>query len=267
MTDKAARAALRESIPVTAEVDPEQIEKAGLVVEELTPEIEETPAETEELIPETPAEEENVEEKKYTQAQLNKRIAKEVEKTRIEREAREATEARLLALEKKEGKTELTPAEIREQARLEGALEATKKIEFEQFVTATDNLIAMAEKEIPNFNKRYDEFVDNVDQLPRNMIDSLLHLENGHSVLNHLIKNSEEAEKIMKMSEKRQTIELAKLSEKVAAPKTKKLVAKAPEPIKTVGGAVKTTSAPSDSDSDAAWIEKRIATREKRVYR
>lgn len=277
MSTAEQRAALRESIPVEAMIDPEIAEKAGIPVEktEAKTDVKEEPdAEPEETAAEVEGEEEEVaveekpEKKGISQETFDRRIAKEVEKTRKEREAREALEARLAALEKKESKVELTPAEIKEQAKLEAEIEVKRQFAEQQYFHATNNLIAEAEKEIPNFNARYDEFKNNVDALPREAIDALLNLENGHTVLNHLMDNPDTAAKIMGMSEKKQTIELAKLSDKLAAPKIKAL-SKTPAPINPLGGTAKSsaTSIASDNDSDAAFYAKRQAALMKRVYR
>lgn len=276
MTTAEQRAALRESIQAEEFINTEEHQKIGLAPAkeaeaEATPEAEPV-AESEEIPPETPpeGEAEPVEEPEepaeetVSKKTFERRVAKEIEKTRLEREKREALEARLAALEKKEGKTDLTPAEIREQARLE----AKQEIIQEQFKIATDNLISAAEKEIPNFNKRYAEFSENVAPLPREAVETLLQLENGHSVLNHIMKNPDWAATFMGMNEKKQSAELGKLSEKLAAPKPKPL-SKAPAPLAPLGGASRAnvSAAASDTDSMEVFAAKRQKAHRERVYR
>jgi hypothetical protein len=115
--------------------------------------------------------------------------------------------------------------------------------------------------------KRLDALKENVDAPPRPLIDALLQLDNGHSVLNHLTEDFDEAARLYALNPVRQAIELAKLSErlkaKAAAPVTKRQLSRAPAPLNPISGGAKTISnaQPSDTDDDESWFAKRAATR------
>lgn len=211
---------------------------------------------------ETPALE-TAREVRITQETLDRRIAKEVKKTRDQQARADVLEAKLLALENKGDEKPLSQKEVNEQAELKATQIADARI----FDIATNNMVEAADKELGgSFNKLYAEFKDNVDEIPRSMIEPMLQLQNGHSVLNHLIKNPDEAEKLMAMSATRQTIELAKISSKIEASKLKPQ-SKAPAPIDPVGGKTRATTLPTDSDNDDDWFAKRQATKKERQYK
>ena len=102
-----------------------------------------------------------------------------------------------------------------------------------------------------------------------NFIMAALETEVPHKVLHFLGTNPEEANKIMKLSPRRQVIEMDRLAQKLLTPTEDPPVSKAPPPIKPVGGSAKPEVNP-DKMSTAEWIkwrEKDIAEKRKQGIR
>ena len=99
------------------------------------------------------------------------------------------------------------------------------------------------------------------------MIGILDDLDNGGAILNYLIDNLDEAERVYALSPAKMAVELTKLStkivkeaeEKAAAEKAakKKEISKVPEPKEPVNGSAKLSEEPKDTDSMDDWVAKR----------
>lgn len=277
---KEDRQALRDSIAVEAIVVDEEVatltDPASEVEDEKAPtkvavvaKVEQTEAELadENTEVEEGEETEEVPVKGISQETFNRRVGKEVAKRKALEDQNAELMARLEKLEAKEEDKPLTQAELNQKIQIEADKLANQKAQQIAFDNACNNLVGAAEKENPGIMERLIELKDNIDDLPRPMIDALLNIENGHSVLNHLTQNLDEAEKFYKMNPVKQALELGKLSAKLIAKKNKPMT-KAPAPVTPLigGGKAVTTSMPTDNDSDDAWFEKRAKTRREPRY-
>jgi hypothetical protein len=279
MGTKEDRQALRDSIPVesivvdedlatntdpAAQVEPEKA-PVKLVADTEVEEVENESTDENTEVEETEVEEVAV--KGISQETFNRRVGKEVAKTKaLEKQNAELME-RLQKLESKEEDRPLTQAEVNQKIQIESERLANQKAQQIAFDNACNNLVAASEKENPGIMERLLELKDNIDDLPRPMIDALLNIENGHSVLNYLTQNLDEAEKFYKMNPVKQALELGKLSAKIVAKKNKPMT-KAPPPVNPINGGGKAiiNSMPTDNDSDEAWFEKRAKTRREQRY-
>jgi hypothetical protein len=211
-----------EAPAVEEEVEkPETVEAA--VVDEPTEEVE-----TEE---ETPAE---PEEETVSKKTMLKRVARENAKYLAEQAKSQQLESELAKLRGNNEGEAPTPEEIKKQARLE----AQQEIQAEQFNNACNNLAAAAEKENPKSVALWKEVLNDISApitAVNHVLEAMLNLENGHSVLNYLANNEDKAETVFGLSPTKQAIELAKISENLKKPKVK-APSKVPAPITPIGG-------------------------------
>lgn len=271
-TEKDARQTLRDSIDTTAIVVDEAIatmkEGEAEVIKDAEPEPE--AKEPEPAAPETTATDDDEAEPEETKKpvvsndKFERRIAREVAKTKAAEAQAAELQARLERLEAKADDRPLTEAEVERLAGIKAQQIAAQTL----FDNACNNLANSAEREKPGFASRLNELREDVGDLPRPLIDALFNVDNGHSVLNHLTDDIDFAAKLYKMNPVQQAIEVAKLSEKLKAP-VRKAVSKAPPPITPIkGGADKVVnSVPTDNDDDDTWFAKREKSRREIRYR
>lgn len=247
----------------TAEAEPEEIEEVREPVAVV--EVDEAEDEGEE---EQEVEPEPTPKKELTQAAIDRRVARERRRVAEAQAETALLKQRIAELEKKEdGDKVLTPKEIEELAEAKAEQKTNERI----YKAAFNGMMGAAAKEYGDqkkFDAACNEFVDDVGDLPRSVIAPMLDMDNGHSILNYLIKNPDEAADLIVMSPTRQVRELANLSLKLEASK-KKTISKVPAPITPLGGKQKSTAnvAPTDADNDDAWFAKRDATRRARVWK
>lgn len=242
--------------------EPEEIEEVKKPVASVEVEEAEEVEETEEA-EETPAPK-----KELTQAAIDRRVARERRRVAEAQAETALLKQRIAELEKKEdGDKVLTPKEIEELAEAK----AEKKTNERIYKAAFNGMMNAAAKEYGDqkkFDAACNEFVDDVGDLPSSVIAPMLDMDNGHSILNYLINNPDEAADLITMSPTKLSIALATLSLKLEASK-KKTISKVPAPIAPLGGKQKSTAntAPTDADNDDAWFAKRDATRRARVWK
>jgi hypothetical protein len=186
-------------------------------------------------------------EKTFTQKELDEILQKRLAKaeSKAERRATAAYREALEAVTRQQPTQQKAPAEpTRDQfasdadwidAKVDYKLqqrdsatraEATQRTQA-QINTKTENLYSLAEK-VAGFDR------DSFDELPltKSMAATLIESEVGHQLMAYMASNPEEVERIAKLSETRQVVELGKLEMKLQqSPKTTKTVA----PINPVG--------------------------------
>lgn len=263
---------IRDSIPVevtvvdeglasTTDPDAAAIDgKTKVIVEsDIESEVEQVESEETEIKESVEPEKKMISEESHQRA-LNKQYAKLKE---MERKATDA-QTKLDALERKENNTPLTEAELEKRADILAQQKAQQMV----FGQACDNLASMADKEKPGIDARIKKLAENVDPLPRSIIDSLFEVDNGHSVLNALTEDLDLAAKVYAMTPVKQAIEIGRISDKLKAAKAKK-ISNAPAPVNGLGGSAKTvaTSLPREEDDMDTWFKKREATRAKPQYK
>jgi hypothetical protein len=251
---------------VAKEVEqPNQLETKPAVENEQVGESVEAEAELDESGNEVDTDEPEVkDEPKISQATFDRRVGKLTAKQKeLERQLAER-EAELTRLSAKSEDRDLTPQERERQIELK----AEQKAAEIAFNSACNNMADMAEREKPGFAARLQALAEDVAPLPKPMIEALLNLENGHSILNHLTENPDDAERIFKLSPIRQIQETTRLSEKLKAKKIKPL-SKAPAPITAITGGAKAiaASAPHENMTDEEWFAARQKTKRAPVYR
>lgn len=248
---------IREAIVGTDAViedeNPLELDDKGVEVPEAVAEAEVEP-EPEVVTEEEEAAPDPEEDEKVSKTIMLKRIAKEKAKT--EAALAEAKALREAAGPKKETYTE-------EEVEAKSRVDAVRIANQMAFDAACNNLAKAAAKENPKFNESYTEMLENVEPRPeavRDVLEDVLNLENGHTVLNHLTKDIDEAERVFALAPRARTIELAKLSAKLAAPKPKP-ISKAPDPITPVGGNNRSPGTLTENQAMDEWM----ATRQKQI--
>lgn len=233
-------------------------------VEEVTPEVAPENATHDESQTDGEAVEKEVPvEKTFTQKELDEILQKRLAKSeaRAERRAKEAYREALQAVTQQQPRATPTSSEptrdqfasdaewidakvehrlaLRDQAqRAESQREAQQRITKE-----TENLYAKAEK-VPGFDR------ETFDELPltRSIASAVLESDVGPQLMAYMSANPDEVERISKLSDTRQAVELGKLEARLqSAPKT---VTKAPAPITPVGA--RGSSSPDLSSADFA---------------
>lgn len=215
-----------------------------------TPEVEQvktTPTETGTETHQGDEKQAPAEEKTFTQKQVDEILQKRLAKSeaRAERRAKEAYREALEAVTRtqpapKQESQEPTrdqfasdadwidaKVEFKLQQREAAAKQETQKQAQQTLVSKTENLYAQAEK-IAGFDR------ESFDELPltRPLAAAIIESDVAPQLMAHLSANPEEVERIAKLSEARQAVELGKLELKLqTAPKT----SKAPAPIEPVG--------------------------------
>jgi hypothetical protein len=229
--------------------------------EAATPEVDQvktTPTETGTETPQGEEKQAPVEEKTFTQKQVDEILQKRLAKSeaRAERRAKEAYREALEAVTRtqpapKQESQEPTrdqfasdadwidaKVEYKLQQREAAAKQNAQREAQQTLVTKTENLYAQAEK-IAGFDR------ESFDELPltKPLAAAIIDSDVAPQLMAYMASNPEEVERIAKLSEARQAVELGKLEVKLqASPKT----SKAPPPIDPVGAKGKQTPSPSD---------------------
>lgn len=164
---------------------------------------------------------------------LERKLAREASRRR------EAEKALRVANEKLEAKPDKVLTEEDVETRSEEKTKA--KLRLKEFNATVDRLVNAAQDHLKLKPKEFDALVNDVTEdlgvVPAQIIDVLGELDNGGIVLAHLLKNVDDAEEMyrLKDNEKKLAVTLAKLSVKLAKPKTKAISA-APDPVEPLGG-------------------------------
>jgi hypothetical protein len=220
------------------------------LIEAATPETEQVKTETVEQGTETPEGEEKqapVEEKTFTQKELDEILQKRLAKSeaRAERRAKEAYREALEAVTRVQPReaqksTEPTRDQFASDAewidakvdyklaqRETASKQEAQKATQQSLNSKTENIYAQAEK-VAGFDR------ESFDELPltKTIAAALIESDVAPQLMAYMSANPEEVERIAKLSDTRQAVELGKLETKLqAAPKTTKAVA----PITPVG--------------------------------
>lgn len=200
-------------------------------------------------------------EKTFTQKELDEILQKRLAKSeaRAERRAKEAYREALQAVTQRQPATQTSSEPTRDQfasdaewidakvehklAQREQAKQAESQREAQQRITKeTETLYAKAEK-VPGFDR------ETFDELPltRSIASAVLESDVGPQLMAFMSANPDEVERISKLSDTRQAVELGKLEAKLqSAPKT----TKAAPPINPIGS--RGSSAPDLASADFA---------------
>lgn len=228
--------------------------------------------------------EQQVEERKFTQAELDEKLQK-----RLAKEARKA-DARYAALEAQiaelktpkaaaESKPESAPkrdefssyedfveAKALHMARAEArkeleAFKSESKKEREEstkakaqgeFKARVDSVIEAGRKAYPDFDAVINEAAsDGVLPTKGPLYEAIMDSDMGEKLAYHLAKNEAEAERIQKLSVYAQLRELGKLEDKLSAKKEPR------ETMEPIGGRTSTTSGLRDDAPMDAWVKAR----------
>lgn len=239
----------------------------------------------------TESQEQQHEERRFTQAELEEKVQK-----RVAREARKA-EARYSALEAQiaelkqpkpaEVKTESAPrredfssyedfiearadwrADQKVKKHLEEyegkqskkAEETTKAQAQREFQSKVSSVIEAGQKAFPDFDSVINEAVeDGLIPTKGALYEAIMDSEMGEKLVYHLAKHPSEAERINKLGPLAQVRELGKLEDRLSAKKEPR------ETMEPIGGRTTNSTGPlNDSLSTEAWIkarEKQLKTR------
>ena len=254
-----------------------------VIEQESTPVVEEaktveTPNDTEVKTEESTQTEPQKEERKFTQAELQKQIAKA--EAIAERRALKAYAAKLEGMTKTQPVQEAKPsidgkptmaqfanvedyveavADWKLQQR-EQSLQQQKEIEQRQSISSKVNDIYSKAEKVEGFDR---DVFDSLP-LPDAAAWTIMESDKPELIMAHLVKNPDLAERIASLSPARQAAEIGKLEDKLSTAKEVKAnVSKAPEPIKPIGQQGSATKDPADmTDSEfAQWRKRQIAQR------
>lgn len=233
-----------------SEVDSEEIEKVEDQLDNKEDEIKTVEKTEEELDAE----------RKAAKSQKEKdRIQRRMDKLTSEKKLAEAERDELRAkLEAKiaDGDEVLTKEDVDKEARRI----ANETIAHNQFVEACNRIAEAAEKIDTDFNKKVNTMADDIGPIPSTMIAILDDLDNGGAVINELVNDVDEAERIYSLSPAKMALELAKISTKLSAPKkVVKEISKVPAPNSPLGAGSKAVKQLTDNMTDSEWIERRNA--------
>jgi hypothetical protein len=129
----------------------------------------------------------------------------------------------------------------------------------EQFNESCNTVFEQGTKEFPDFSETLRTF-QLLGGLNQPFLEAAIDAGNTHATLHHLGKNPEEAQRIMNLPERQQSIALARLSDKLAAPKAPPALSKAPAPISPVSGnGNRNDLGDPDKLSTAEWMRRRDA--------
>jgi hypothetical protein len=163
-----------------------------------------------------------------------KKIARE--ETR-RREAEKREKELLKRLEAKPDKA-LTEEDVETRA----TAKAERDMRIKEFNSTVEKLVEGAQKHLKLNNKQMDTLIEAAqddigEPVPAEIVEALGDIDNGHLVLAHLLKNTDDAEDIYKLKNRhiKLGLELAKLSTKLSTPKQKP-VSKVPDPPEPLGG-------------------------------
>jgi len=228
--------------------------------------------------------EQQVEERKFTQAELDEKLQKRLAKSerkanaelaslRAEIEALKTTpkpaekqtesapkrdefssyedfvEARALHVARQEAKKELEAFKSESKKERE---ESTKAKAQGEFKARVDSVIEAGRKAYPDFDATVNEAVED-GLLPAKgpLYEAIMDSDMGEKLAYHLAKNPAEAERIQKLSVLGQIRELGKLEDKLSAKKEQR------ETMEPIGGRPTTTSGLRDDAPMDAWMKAR----------
>jgi hypothetical protein len=146
-----------------------------------------------------------------------------------------------------------TPTEPAQQSMSRTEIEkaAEQLVKQREFDSACNKVFEAGKSEFSDFEDSLKTF-SMLGGAPRDFLETLTALDNGHKVLRHLGNNPELAEKLLNLSPVKQAVELAKLDNSLAS--QVKTQTKAPPPINPLGG--KSVSVdPSEFKTTAEYIE------------
>jgi hypothetical protein len=214
--------------------------------------------------------EKQVEEKRFTQAELDaaiqKRLLKEERRVhrRIEQQLRDQAQQDVLKIEPKRetfvDDQAYQQAQIEHLAEVKAAERLAERERAKEVERRTESFLDKAEKA----TERYPDFhtVVSNPSLPINeaMTEFIAESDLGADVAYYLGKNPSKAHEISQLSPIRAARELGKIESELAA-RPKANPSKAPEPISPVGqrGKASVSSLPSDSDDIDTWMKKEQA--------
>lgn len=139
-------------------------------------------------------------------------------------------------------------AEEKRQAQLAEQAHQASVVEFQD---ARDELV---NRGIDSFDDFEDVVFSDDLQISPLMAQAVVQADNGHEVMYHLGTNPDTAEKISRMNDYAQLIEIGRISAEVARPKAP---SQAPPPITPVDGATPSTNALRDDMPIDEWMKKR----------
>ncbi len=235
--------------------------------------------------PEVAEQQKPVDEKTFTQAQVNELIEKRLARDRAKRERELEAEVRRLAQERApKVETPSDPAApkredfdsyedfIRADARYVVRQETQVQREAEKRAQSEAKVKQERESAMQEFGKReaqarqkypdFEDVLETAKTLPitDTMFDAVTLLEEGWDVVHYLGTHPEEAQRISQLHPTRQAAEVGKLAAKIAAPAPKPAsVSRAPEPIDTTrpGGSAVIDKPPDDPDEYKKWHDAR----------
>ncbi len=246
---------------VTPDPENPSIQQDGAIPETVLPveETPETPVEAEaeaEKPAEAPAEQPKPKRTPWYQDRINELTA---QKTK-ERQAREAAEAKLAALQPKE-EAEQAPAFKPEQFEALIEQEAGRRVAQRDFERRSKAWIAAGNKEFGA-----SEFMEKCNEVAAlgagesaefmQLITDADVIPDGHKVVAALADHPEEAQRILSLDPVRMAAALTKFASTAKLPE--KPLSSAPAPIKPIGGTAK-ASTPNDNEPIGEWMAKRRA--------
>jgi hypothetical protein len=236
-------------------------------------------------VTETENQEQQTEERKFTQAELDAIVQKRAAKAERKAEARYAAlEAQILELKTPKAAAESSNPEkapargdfesyedfveakalhtARTEARRELEAfkneskkereESTKAKAAKEFSARVSEVIQAGQKAYPDFDAVVNEAVeDGLIPTKGPLYDAIMDSEVGEKLAYHLAKNPADAERIQKLSVLGQIRELGKLEDKLSAKKEPR------ETMEPIGGRTSTTSGLRDDAPMDAWIKAR----------
>lgn len=228
--------------------------------------------------------EQQVEERKFTQAELDEKLQKRLAKSerkanaelaslRAEIEALKTTpkpaekqtesapkreefgsyedfvEAKALHTARQETKKELEAFKSESKKERE---ESTKAKAAAEFTARRDAVIQAGQKAFPDFDAAINDAVEEgLIPVKGPLFEALMDSDVGEKLVYHLAKNPAEAERIQKLSVYAQLRELGKLEDKLSAKKEQR------ETMEPIGGRPTTTSGLRDDAPMDAWMKAR----------
>ena len=160
---------------------------------------------------------------------VQRRIDQLTREKHEEKRQREALEARLRELQpptEQQPAQQLTPEQIREEAK--------RLIQQEKFNEACNKVFDAGKSEFQDWDASLKTFGMLGGATPE-FLEAVTSMDAGHKVLHHLGQNPDEAERLLSLPPLRMALELARLESKVGQAKPAP-VSNAPAPITPIGG-------------------------------
>ncbi len=179
---------------------------------------------------------------------LQKKLERAEKKiAREETRRREAEKREKILLAKLAADPDKAKALTEEDVETRATAKANQEMRIKEFNNTVEKLVDGAQKHLKLTNRQMDSLIEAAqddigEPVPAEIVEALGDVDNGHLVLAHLLKNTDEAEDIYKLKNRhiKLGLELAKLSTKLSKPKQKPIsqVPDAPEPLggKSAGG-------------------------------